>query len=148
MPLLNYTTSVPVTRTIGHIQTLLVKAGARSIMSDYDAGGAPVGIAFIIDTAHGPRTYKLPVAADRVHAILQADPAVHGQQTTLEHAARVAWRILKDWIEVQLAIIQAEMVTLDQVMLPYMQAEVSGRTVYELYRDQQLTLTVGAPDVE
>jgi len=28
---------------------------------------------------------------------------------TREHAARVAWRICKDWIEAQLAIVDAEM---------------------------------------
>ena len=35
------------------------------------------------------------------------------------------------------------MVTLDQVMLPYMQGD-NGQTVYELYRDQQLALGTGS----
>jgi hypothetical protein len=148
MPLLNYTTKVPVQRTIGHVQALLVEAGARSIMTDYNEVGTPVGVAFIIETMHGPRTFKLPVFADRVHALLSADRHVEPRYSTPEHSERVAWRILKDWIEAQLAIIQAEQVTLDQVMLPYMQAEVGGRTVYELYRDQQLALTEGAPRAE
>lgn len=148
MPLLNYTTKVPTARTIGHVQALLVEAGARSIMIDYNEVGTPTGVAFIIETMHGPRTYKLPVYAEPVHRLLKDEPQLRPPQRTPEHAERVAWRILKDWLEAQLAIIQAEQVTLDQVMLPYMQAEVGGRTVYELYRDSQLALTEGAPSAE
>ena len=62
--------------------------------------------------------------------------------STPEHAERVAWRIVKDWLEAQLAIIRTEMVTLDQVMLPYMVGD-EGHTVYELYRDRQLALGTG-----
>lgn len=36
MPLLNYTTKVPVQRTIGQVQGLLVEAGARPIVAAYD----------------------------------------------------------------------------------------------------------------
>ncbi len=51
----------------------------------------------------------------------------------------MAWRILKHWAKAQLAIIRTDIVTLDQVMLPYMRGD-DGRTVYDLYRDQQLAL--------
>jgi hypothetical protein len=142
MPLLNYTTSVPVGRTIGHVQALLVEAGARSIMATYDNVGRATGIAFGIETAHGMRTFTLPVMAERVEAVLKRD-RVQPRYSTPEHAERVAWRIVKDWLEAQLAIINTEMVTLDQVMLPYMHGG-DGRTVYELYRDQQLALPAGS----
>lgn len=46
-------------------------------------------------------------------------------------------RIAKDWLEAQLAILATEMVTFDQVMLPYMRA-LDGRTMWELYLDEQL----------
>jgi len=69
---------------------------------------------------------------------------VQARYATPEHAERVAWRIVKDWLEAQLAIIRTEMATLDQVMLPYMRAD-DGRTVYELYRDQALALPAGEP---
>lgn len=139
MPLLNYTTSVPVSRTIGQVQGLLVEAGARQIMTRYDDVGSPIGLAFAVETLHGPRSFSLPVNASRVQAVL-AREGVQPRFSTAEHAERVAWRIVKDWLEAQLAIIRTEMVTLDQVMLPYMQDGVDGRTIYELYRDRQLAL--------
>ena len=143
MPLLNYTTTVPVARTIGQVQGLLVEAGARSIMATYDDVGRPLGLAFAVHTAHGMRTFTLPVNASRVEAVMKRDKAVAPRLRTPEQAERVAWRIVKDWVEAQLAIIRTEMVTLDQVMLPYMHGD-NGQTVYELYRDQQLALMSGS----
>lgn len=143
MPLLNYTTSVPVSRTIGQVQALLVEAGARQMMTEYDDVGRPTGMAFTVNTGYGMRSFVLPVKASAVELVLRRE-GVQPRYATPEHAERVAWRILKDWLEAQLAIIRTEMVTLDQVMLPYMSD--GGRTVYELYRDQQLALPAG--DVE
>jgi hypothetical protein len=142
MPLLNYTTTVPVSRTIGHVQALLVEAGARQIATEYDDVGSPFSIAFSVETGYGPRNFHLPVNADAVWRVLERDRSVPPRYSTPEHAERVAWRIVKDWLEAQLAIIRTEMVTLDQVMLPYMVSD-RGLTVYELYRDQQLSLTAG-----
>lgn len=51
---------------------------------------------------------------------------------TTEQAARVGWRIIKDWIEAQLALVQTQMVTLDQVFLPYARTN-TGETVYQRY---------------
>jgi len=137
MPLLNYTTKVPVRRTSGEIQGLLVEAGARRIMTEYDDVGRAVGVAFAIETGYGERSFLLPINADRVESVLKRQ-RVEARYSTPEHAERVAWRIVKDWLEAQLAIIRTEMVTLDQVMLPYM--ATNGRTMYELYRDGQLAL--------
>ncbi len=60
MPLLNYTTTVRVNRTIGQVQGLLVEGGARLIVTDYDAVGHPTGIAFTAETVLGPRHFVLP----------------------------------------------------------------------------------------
>jgi hypothetical protein len=146
MPLLDYTTTVPTSRTIGQVQGLLVEAGARQIMTEYDPTGTPTAIAFIVQTGFGMRPFKLPVNAGRVNAVLKRDRKVAPRYKTPEHAERVAWRILKDWLEAQLALIRSEMVTLDQVMFPYMVGSDGGGTVYELYRDQQLALMPGDTD--
>jgi hypothetical protein len=140
--LLNYTSTVPVGRTIGQVQGLLVEAGARQVMTSYDDFGRATGIGFTVQTAHGPRTFMLPVNSDRVEVVLKRDK-VPPRYSTPEHAERVAWRIVKAWVEAQLAIIRTEMVTLDQVMLPYMRGD-DGRTVYELYVDRQLALPAGS----
>lgn len=141
MPLLNYTTTVAAAKTIGEIQKILVAAGARSIMATYNDAGVPIGLGFAVLTPAGPRSFSLPVNADAVEKVLDRD-RVPWRYRTSEQAERVAWRILKDWMEAQLAIIRTEMVTLDQVMLPYMQTD-NGVTVYELYREHQFALPAG-----
>lgn len=45
---------------------------------------------------------------------------VEKRYLTLEQANRVAWRIAHDWLRAQLAIIDAGMVTLPEVMFPYL----------------------------
>ena len=145
IPLKDYTTTVPVQRTIGHIGALLMRAKARKVMTEFDEGGHATGIAFAVETAHGMRNYHLPVNAAAVEKVLSADRQVPPRYQTPEQAERVAWRIVRDWLDAQLAIIATEMVTLDQVMLPYMQGD-DGRTVYQLYLDQQLALTAGDTD--
>jgi hypothetical protein len=120
---------------------MLVGAGARRIMTEYDDDGRAVGVAFTVETARGERSFLLPVNSAPVLDVLKRQK-VSGTYLTPEHAERVAWRIIKDWLEAQLAIIATEMVTLDQVMLPYM-ATGGGTTMWDLYRDSQLALPGG-----
>lgn len=143
MPLLNYTTTVPASRTIGQVQEILVKAGARQVLTEYGPSGTPTGIAFQIETPHGQRHYHLPADVAAIAQVMKADRDVARRFKTQEQAERVGWRIIKDWLEAQLAIIATQMVTFDQVMLPYMSAGGSGETVYDLYLSQQLALPSG-----
>jgi len=135
VPLLNYTTTVSVQKTVGEMHGLLVQAGARQISTDYSTTGAPSALTFTVETSYGPREFRLPADTSRVLAAMRRN-RVPPRYLNPEQAERVAWRILKDWLEAQLALLKIDMVTLDQVMLPYMQSE--GRTVYEVYRDQQV----------
>ncbi|MCH8134806.1 MAG: hypothetical protein IIB77_02370, partial [Proteobacteria bacterium] len=50
---------------------------------------------------------------------------------TREQASRVAWRIIKDWLRAQLAIIETEQAEMVEVFLPYAQHPVTGQTLYE-----------------
>lgn len=139
--LLNYTTEVPASRSIGQIQGMLVEAGARKIASDYNDKGLISALMFAVETPYGLQAFSLPVHTEKVLAVLQREKP-RSKYSTPEHAERVAWRIMKDWVEAQLAIIRTEMVTLDQVMLPYMHSK-DGKLVYELIVEQQLALGSG-----
>lgn len=135
MPLLNYTTKVDVYTTIGAIQGCLVKHGARKIMQDYDSEGKPQALCFAIDTNFGVRGIKLPANVDAVYKVLTNQKV----KCDREQAERVAWRILKDWVEAQMAILESQMVEIDEIFLPYMLVK-GGATTYELYKSNQLLL--------
>ena len=139
MPLLNYTTKVDVYATLGAIQGQLVKHGAKKIMQDYDNDGHITALSFMVDTPAGPRGIRLPANVDAVHAVLQHQKV----KCDREQAERVAWRIVKDWVEAQMAILESEMVQMDEIFLPYM-LNNTGQTVFEAYRNNQLALGGGA----
>lgn len=149
MALLNYTTTIAVEKTVGEIQRLLSKNGARSIQTDYDAEGEPVALAFQVETKIGTVGYRLPANIDAIHRVLTQQyntGKVARRFVTKEQAGRVGWRILKDWTEAQMALLETRMVTLDEIMLPWMIAGKHGETFYQLFESQQLALPAASSD--
>lgn len=140
MPLLNYTTSIAPQKTVMEIQSLLAKAGASSIMADYDTDGNIVALSFRLKADGQDIAFKLPTAWQPVLETLKRQNVSRTLQTP-EQALRVAWRITKDWVAAQLAIIETRMVTTAQVFLPYAITK-DGSTVYE-YIANNSTLLLG-----
>jgi hypothetical protein len=143
MPLLNYTTSVSADRSIQAIQKMLAKAGASAILMDYDQSGNIVALSFRLKLNEQDISFKLPTAWQAVQRVLESQ-RVEPRYRTQEHALRVAWRITKDWVEAQLAIIETQMVTTAQVFLPYAVTK-DGQTVYE-YIANNTNLLLGSGD--
>ena len=136
----NYSTTVTTLKSVGEIQGMLVAHGAKHILIDYD-NGESIGLAFIIATAYGDTPFRLPANIDKVQAVLNKQRV--RSEVSREFASRVAWRILKDWIRAQTAILETEMVSMDQVFLPYMQVGKKGKTLYETMIDHHLQLPIG-----
>ena len=141
MPIANYSTTIEAIKSVGEIQGMLVAHGAMSILMNYAEGGLIESLSFIIKSPYGEMPIRLPVNADAVLKVLEEQRvppryANHGQ------AVRVAWRILKDWVRAQMAILETEMVRMEQVFLPYMVTK-NDRTLYETMVDHQFYLTEG-----
>lgn len=139
MPLLNYTTSISADKTIGEIQKLLVKAGARAILANYRDDGTIDALSFQMPVENGGQLvgFKLPCDPKPVLLILERDPKVPNRLKDRDQALRVAWRIVKDWVEAQLAIIETRMVKPEQVFLPYA-VTPTGETVFERFESGKL----------
>lgn len=125
---LNYTTKVPVVRTVGEVTGLLAAHGASLIATMYE-DARPVGLTFTIPVPGGEEVFRLPVLVDGVHKLLRET----SPKAPREQAERVAWRQIKGWVEAQVAIIESGMATLEQVMLPYLQVDQAGTTLYEAF---------------
>jgi hypothetical protein len=136
--LLNYTTTIPVQTTAGEISQLLAQAKANAIMTEYD-DGTLTALSFRIRTEFGVLTFRLPAQVETVFLILHRSRTIPLKFRTREQAARIAWRIIKDWLEAQLAMIQAGLVKIEQVFLPYAQDPKTGRTVYEALCDNRFS---------
>lgn len=139
MPILNYTTTIAVSKTMGEIQSALARRGVTRISTTYDDDGFAAGLGFTLKTDYGFREFELPVRTEGVLAAMTADSKVSRAQCTRVQAEKVAWRIAKDWLEAQSALIDAGLAALDEVMMPYM-IDNNGKTMYSIYRATQKQL--------
>lgn len=138
MAIKNYTTSVDVYQSLGEIQGALAGHGARQIMVEYDAEGKPEGVTFAIETPVGRRGFVLPANIDGVMAVFQQQKV----RADRDQAARCGWRNVRDWVLAQMAIIEAGMVNMEEVFLPYL-TDGRGNTLYGLYQSGVLALGSG-----
>lgn len=150
---LNYTTKIEVKQTVGELTEMLGEHGATAIGVEY-ADRKPIGLTFVLDTPIGSRGFRLPVDPAGMHralvaarqrgdfASLRLAQSKLDRLTTTEHAERVAWRVVRDWLEAQLALVAAELAQVDQVMLPYMVVD-GGVSLYSAVIDRQLALGSG-----
>ena len=141
MPILNYTTTIDPLKTQSEIERILVKHNAKSIMKNYD-GEYVTSMSFLIDNGINQVPVKMPVKAAECLRVLEKEKAAGGKniKATRAQAERVAWRILKDWLEAQMALLDVNMVSLQEIFLPYI-VDKSGQTVYEKLEQRNFLLT-------
>jgi hypothetical protein len=133
---LNYTTTIAASKTIGEMQIMLAKAGAARIAVEYE-GASAIGMAFQLRTPHGDRSFSLPVDVEAMQQLLTKQRRGNSRvKDSIEQAERVAWRVMKDWLAAQLALVETKMAGLDQVMLPYLHVD-GERTLYAAYKERE-----------
>ena len=143
VPLLNYTTKIPAEQTAAEIMSILVKKGATEILTHYGPGGMATGLKWRMETANGATGYSLPINTDAVFEILTRDRVMKTNPAArMQQANRTAWRIIKEWILAQMALVETEMVTVEEVFLPYM---LTGKqTLYQALSNGDLKMLPGA----
>ena len=142
--LANYSTTVSAARTVAEITDILVKHGAREILSNYSHDGVIESLSFIVQTPYGNMGIRLPVNPEAVLRVL-AHQNVPRHFKTHEQAVKIAWRIVKDWVRGQMAILETEMVRMEQIFLPYM-ITPENTTLYEAMVDKKFFLGPGKKD--
>lgn len=136
MPILKYTTKIDAAKTVGEIQQVLVRHGAKKIVSDYDDDGNPSNITFTLALPDQLVFYSLPANWRGVLRAMEKQKAPRSLLTK-EQAIRVAWRIVKDWVEAQMAIVESELAGMAEVFLPYTVMK-SGNTLYQEFESGSL----------
>lgn len=134
-----YTTSVAVSKTVADITKLLVSRGAQRVATLYGTDGVANGLSFVLPTEFGDREYALPARVEGVYEAIKKDMSITKSQRTPEKAARIAWRIAFGWLDMQFALIDAEMSSVEEIMLPYMVSN-DGTTFFEIVRQRQLAI--------
>lgn len=138
MALLNYTTKIDADKTAVEIARCLSMHGATSILTDYDpVESVVIALSFRIKMGEQELSFRLPVDWKPVYEIMSKgkkftwDDRGEKQKSNLRlQAVRTGWRIVKDWVEAQMALVETRMVTTSQVFLPYAVMR-DGRTLSE-----------------
>lgn len=141
MAILNYTTTVDAFKTVSEIEYILMKHKATSIMKNY-IGETITGLSFLIDTGAQQIPVKLPVKIDECLEVLKKEKRQNPKKQikdTRQQAERVAWRILKDWVEAQMALLDIEMVRFEEIFLPYIETS-NGQTIFQKLEEKQFLL--------
>ena len=130
--ILNYTTSIEVWKTISEIQQILVAHKVTNI-NIQTKDSQPTALIFVIEYRGVPLNYSLPCNYQGVLARLQRGKNIASKYKTEEQALRVGWRIVKDWVEAQLAMVEAEVVQMHEVFMPYLLIPKTGKTLFETF---------------
>lgn len=139
MPILNYTTKIDAYKTISEIQRILSDKGANKITIDNDSKGLPIALTFCIYMNDYQTAFCLPCNFSGVLKAMRKSNKVANSFCNEEQALRVGWRIIKDWVEAQMAIVESELADLAEVFLPYAVTK-SGETLYQQIKGNQKLL--------
>ena len=81
-----------------------------------------------IEVDDQPISYRLPANPEGVLLTLKRD--AEPRYRNMEQAKRVAWRIVRHWIDAQLAMVESENAKAEEIFLPYM-LSADGTTFWE-----------------
>lgn len=149
MFLRNYTSDVPVSQTIYRIEQVLIRCGVSGITKEYGPKAEVAALTFHIDLEGRRVTVRLPadvqsawdalwldyVDGDRLNEAGTAIAAWGSRKKKKkddfrEQAERTAWRLVQDWVEVQLSMIQLKQTDFVQVFLAYVWDESRRESFY------------------
>lgn len=136
MPLKNYTSKQSASRSISYIEQKLAQHGVTHILKEYSGDGRVIGISFIVNLNGRDIPFKLPSNIEACQRILEQNLGPRARPETWAkipaQAERTAWKILFDWVEAQMAMIELAQVDLLEVFMPYMFDPVKKKTVYKI----------------
>ncbi len=131
----NYTSSVPVNRSVSYIEQRLVEAGATHIAKKYGKDQALQAVIFSLPGPGGEQVpIRLPANVDQCERVL-LEYVKRKTEAALEknrlQAERTAWKLLYDWVDLQCSMIKLGQVEPLEVFLAYIFDSKRGTTFYE-----------------
>lgn len=127
------------------IQYALSRVGAKRVFFEYD-NGRLAGVGFVIATRSGEFPVSLPARVDNVAKIMYGNSLAILDESKKDQAYTTAWANIKDWVEAQCALIETEMVKVEEVFLPYVMTP-DGKRFFEHLEDRGFKqLTGGGPE--
>jgi hypothetical protein len=129
----NYTSDVSAVKSVNHIEQRLVDNGAKNISKLY-LDKRLNGIAFVISVNGVDMPFRLPARIDRVEKRLLSmikRPIKGTKERVAAQAERTAWKLLADWVDIQMSLIELDQVEFVEVFMPYIYNHIKEQTFFE-----------------
>jgi hypothetical protein len=120
MKIKNYTSAVPVERTVSRIEQMLATAGVARVAKDYKDGQL-AALQFEMPLPTGRQIMiRLPVDHAAVYRLLQKQfPRCRDEAKLKAQAFRTSWKLMQEWLDIQFTLIHMQQLEPLQVFLPY-----------------------------
>lgn len=133
------TTEITPEKTIGEIETVLIQYGANAVLKEYDAGTIEA-VSFRVRVGAQDIPFRLPCRWKAIATVFEKRKAgkwnytlsAETKRAYADKARRVAWRQILRWVQAQMALVETDMVKVEEVFFPYIQSK-GGQTLYELH---------------
>lgn len=139
----NYTTKIHVEKTVMEIEQILIKFGARGIYKDYQ-GSKLSGIMFYLIKDGHKIPFKIPMNIEKSRTIItkavregKLPKRFLEEPLRSEQGERVVWRIIKDWIDSQLSLLEMEFADAIEILLAYAYNVVEQKTMYQKFIEKK-----------
>ncbi len=143
----DYTTEIPADQTIAEISKILMQSKAKGIATEFEDDGRVKSVFFRIAVGNRELNFKLPAKPDAVYRVLFQDKigeATYGASRRIK-ATNIAWRIVRDWLEAQVAMIQLEQAEAAEVFFAYLMTG-PDQTIFQQAKKNQFLLGTGGND--
>lgn len=145
----NYTSEVPTDRSLARIEAFLVRAGATHTARMYE-NGKVMGMFFQLPINGLPMTFKLPARVEACLKVLIKErkslnlPArtefgrrkqEAAKEKLREQAERTAFRILEDWVSVNVSLVELGQAEAIEVFLPHVYNQETNKTLFETAKE-------------
>lgn len=115
----NYSTSIAIEKTIAEIEKLLVKHGVKQVFKEYDEHGVAF-LSFGIEYKNQIIPIRLPARVEKIKEKLEEyvrKGRIENKYSDIEQARRVCWRIMLDWIDSQMVMVELEQKEMIEIFL-------------------------------
>lgn len=126
MNIKNYTSGISVETTVSRIEAKLAAAGASGIMKLYDPKGKITSLVFKLEVGGQSWSVKVPAnvhgcfeAMWKQHCLSTRRPRESTKASIYDQASRTAWKLVQDWIDVQVSMISMKQAEFLEVFMPY-----------------------------
>lgn len=133
----NYTSGIPVSRTISRIEEILAETGAKAIGKTYEVGRVSA-LTFQLSINGKDVLIRLPANPDAVYKALAAEvkrPHNGTLERLREQSERTAWKIQQDWLEIELTKMRLNQTEPMQAFLSYIWD--GNQTYYEALKERR-----------